>query len=801
MIRPRWYKVLADIWGNRVRSLLVIASIAVGLFAVGLIRSMQVYLSEDMPTSYASANPANIQIRVTAYPNDFVDTIARIPGIADAEGAALIDLRLKTAPNTYIPITINALPDIEKMLINRVTLVEGTFPPRDQELVLDVNKLGDTGARLGDLVEIKLPSGTVRSMRLVGVIRDQTVGSYTGGGGFFLASAQGYVTYDTLEWLEQPSRLNYLYATVSEGSYDPVHIQQMTEEVLQKFADNSYIILNSMGRTTGAHPNVTYLDAIGNVLVFLGLFVVFLSGFLITNTLSALLNQQMQQVGIMKTVGATRRQVSGIYMVLILVYSALALALAMPTSSQAAYALERWLSKAINFIPGDYRVAESAIWMQVGIAVLIPQLAGYLPILQGTRISIQEAISGSGQGQGSGEGVLFRWLTHLRALSRPMRISLRNTFRRRVRLVLTLLTLILGGAIFIGTFNVRASLDRYVDRLGKYFLADVNLVLSRTYRMSLVEQDLKGLEGVTTVEGWAAVRAVILLEDDKPGESIQLQGVPADSRLIEPIVLQGRWVQNGDRNSIVLSELFTEKFPGLKVGDTIRLKVNEDKTDWKVAGFFQFAGSSAGLIAYSNYDYLAELTHITGRASVYRVVGTGALTLEGQQELARRIEARLETLGYKVSDVRAGLTLKSNTARGLDILTTFLLIMALLMAVVGSIGLTGTMSLNVLERTREIGIMRAIGAHNGIIMRLVMVEGLIIGSISWLLGCLASYPIGKLLSDAISESIFGVPIEFSMTWTGVLIWLGVVLVLSVVASLLPARTAARLTIREVLAYE
>jgi putative ABC transport system permease protein len=111
------------------------------------------------------------------------------------------------------------------------------------------------------------------------------------------------------------------------------------------------------------------------------------------------------------------------------------------------------------------------------------------------------------------------------------------------------------------------------------------------------------------------------------------------------------------------------------------------------------------------------------------------------------------------------------------------------------------MGMNVLERTREIGIMRSIGAVDREIMRTIMVEGVVIGLISWFLGVLLSFPITYLLSTIVSLAIFNSPIEVHFTYLGFVIWLLVVLVLSALSSTLPARNAARLTIREVLAYE
>jgi len=154
-----------------------------------------------------------------------------------------------------------------------------------------------------------------------------------------------------------------------------------------------------------------------------------------------------------------------------------------------------------------------------------------------------------------------------------------------------------------------------------------------------------------------------------------------------------------------------------------------------------------------------------------------------------------------VSSVEAGLVTREDTSKAINILVIFLLIMALLTAFVGSIGLTGTMGMNVLERTREIGVMRAIGAVDFEIMKSVVIEGLIIGMITWILAIGLSFPISAVLLKIISQAMMGSSMDLSFTTQGVFIWLAVVIVLSFIASILPARNAARLTICEVLAYE
>jgi putative ABC transport system permease protein len=397
---------------------------------------------------------------------------------------------------------------------------------------------------------------------------------------------------------------------------------------------------------------------------------------------------------------------------------------------------------------------------------------------------------------------LDRQLEKIRGLSRPTLLSLRNTFRRKGRLFLTIFTLTLGGAIFIGTFNVQRSLTDYIDRIGRYFLADVTFSLAESARISEIETLIKAIPGVGHVEGWAATAGVLENPDGTAGESINLLAPPSDSDLVDPVVLEGRWIQPGDGAVVVVNERFREAYPDLQTGDLLKIKIAGKDEVLKVIGFFQLTGKSGGYLAYTTYEYLSSVIHQKNRANSFRVnSNTENMSIEQQKALGRTIEAALKSNGYKVAEVEAGRSLTATTADGLNILTGFLMLMAVLIAIVGSIGLTGTMSLNVLERTREIGILRAIGASDRAVMRLVMVEGLLIGMLSWFFGVILSFPIGNLMANAINLALFGAPAGVTITPMGVLLWLLVVTVLSVFASVGPARNATRLTIREVLAYE
>jgi len=111
------------------------------------------------------------------------------------------------------------------------------------------------------------------------------------------------------------------------------------------------------------------------------------------------------------------------------------------------------------------------------------------------------------------------------------------------------------------------------------------------------------------------------------------------------------------------------------------------------------------------------------------------------------------------------------------------------------------MSLNVIERKREFGIMRAIGASHGAIQWIVITEGVCVALLSWLLSVLAAAAPTKVIGDAVGSRLLKAPLAFTFVPSGPIIWLIIIVVIAALASYLPARNAAQVEVRELLAYE
>ncbi len=801
MLRPRWRKVFRDLWLNKSRTLLVVLSIAVGVFAVGTILNSRIALSTSLAQTYSATNPAHATILTIApFDEDLLRTVRNMRGVEAADARRSVTVRLQTGPNEWINTYLVAIPDFDEMEVSIVKPESGAWPPEGQEILLERSSLGRLKVNVGDTVTIKTPSGKNRQVKVAGLTHDMQGSLYVLGG-----LGYGHINVDMLEWLDEPPGFNEMHVRVAGNQDDPDHIKTVVDEVQDKIEDSGLTVLYTLIQDPDRSPVDYVIQAILAILGAVGLLSLILSGFLVVNTISAILTQQITQIGVMKTVGARTGQIVSMYLVMVFAFGMLALLVALPLGGVSAFYMSQFLAGLLNFDIVNFHIPPIALLVQVTIALVVPLVAGIFPILTGTRITVQEAISSQGLGKRHfGTNRLDRWLTGqgsrtlLRWFSRPTLISLRNTFRRKKRLALTLVTLILGSAVFITFASLQSSLRGTLDNMLAYYQYDVAVMFSRPYRVEQIARTLAQVPGVVDTEGLSYYTTRLVLPDGTNSANIIMFASKADTKVINPTIIAGRWLQPGDANAVVLDTLALRDDPDLQVGDEVTLKIEGKERVWQIVGLTQAANVTP--MAFARYETLSQMLGQTGRAD-YVMVITDQHSGAYQTEMSHIIEDHLAQAGYRVSIVAPAELDKQNIEGLFYIVSALLVIVAIVLAAVGGLGLMGTMSINVLERTREIGVMRAVGAATPAIFKIVLFEGIFIGTLSWLGGALVALPLSKLISDAVGQLLFSSPLDYAFSTGGTLGWLVFVTFLAIVASLLPALNAARLTVREVLAYE
>ena len=796
--RPRWRKVLRDLWGNKIRTFLVVLSIAVGVFAIGMINGTQTLLDEDLSIAYNSTKPASAQLFVSGFDADLIHTVRRMDEVADADARRTFDVQLQVGPDEWRTMNIIVFSDPEDVRTHLVDPWEGEWPPPDKTIVLERASLPYTNAEIGDSVTIEGEDGRLRELPIAGTAHDIFTNPVQ-----FTNQPNAYMSVETMEWLGFGDYFDEIHIIAAENALDKEHVTAVANTVQNKLERAGYMVFFTWIPEPGEHPASEVINPLLSILGILGVLALGASGFLVVNIINGLLAQHTEQIGIMKAVGARSGQIVSMYFVTVVMFGLLSLVIAVPLGALAAYGLTTYMASLINFDLAGFRFVPAVVITQIAVAVLTPVLAAAIPVIRGARLTVREAFSEYGLGKGQfGSHFLDRlveWVSgRLLKLSRPMRISMRNTIRRKARLFLTLTTLTLGGAIFIGVLSVHASLMATLDDALGYFNYDVEVDFDRAYRMEILEREAMKVPGVTAVESWLPRGARRIRPDETESENMFLVGTKAETEFIETTLLEGRWLLPDDTNAVVINSLVLKDEDDVVLGDTITLKIDEKEYEWEVVGIVQ--GVMTGPIMYVNQPYLAKQLHEVGRSG-WVLIKTDQQDAAYTAEMARNLKDHFASVGLQVGSTETIGEIRETIAFQFNIIVVLLAVMAILIAVVGGLGLMGTMSINVLERTRELGVMRAVGANDGAILRIVLVEGVVVGIVSWVVGGLLAMPMGKLLSNVVGVSLLESPLSYRFATTGALGWLLAVLVIASLASYLPARNASRYSIRETLAYE
>ena len=797
MMQPRWKKVIKDLSGNKVRTLLVILSITIGVFSVGTMVGTQILLMEELEKAYLQTAPSHAILFTDDVTTGFLQAVQTVDGVAqvDARKHETVLLHL----NAGEPIRLNLVSrfDYEQMKLHTLTPIAGQWPPTNQTIVIEQASLPYTDAAIGDVILVEGADGTLRELTVSGTAHDLLAEPVA-----FTEEPYGYINRETMAWLGYGYGLDELFVRVEGSQLDKTQIETVTDAVQFKLGNSGRIPYFAEILEPDVHPATEDVEPMILLLGILAFLSLFAGSFLIINIITSLLTQQTKQIGIMKAYGATRAQMTRMYLVGVALYSLLALLIAIPLTMLAAYGLTQFMADLINFDLSGFRILPQVVIIQIVVALLFPMLAAMVPIRRGTSITIKTAINAQGlenNGKRSWLNRAFKATSQLfLRRSRPMQIAFRNAIRRKARLALTVITLTLSSAIFIGVMSVHASLLGALDDALSYFAYDLTVEFVEGVPTTEVENLVLQNPEVVAVESWIKGDAQ-RLHDGQAGMAFSLLGLDSESETIRPQLENGRWLHPDDTNAIVLDSLVLSREPDLQLGDFISLKVDGLQSEWEVVGFSQAVLTEDG-VGYVNREYLAAKIGLNGKTTGINVISQNH-TAVSQFELDKSLRESFSEAGFTVAFSQSWTDIQDGIQFEFNLIVGMLLVMAVLLSLVGGLGLVGTISINVLERTREIGVMRALGASSWTIRRIVMVEGAFVAMISWFFGSVLAYPLGKMMSDAVGNEVLESALNYQFALNWVFGWLFIIIFIALFASFWPAWNASRLQVRETLAYE
>lgn len=798
------HKIWKDLWSNKSRTLQVVLIVAMGAFAVGMIITTRNLVIEGMRESWLASSPAMIAMATSdLIDEDTARDLSRIDGVTAVEGyaASRVEWRLNEEQD-WIAANITMRPDYEAQRFFLLDLLDGVWPAGG---TVAVGQGTDTvfGAAIGETVTVNV-DGRERDLSVVGLVGDPISQPPSFGG-----PAQFYVSRRTFEDLFGWRDFNFLFANAEEfNEADVTDLANTISDELEKQNIDTYGFMPPAGDRILDPSKHFFQDSIDGIFFVLGamaILALFLGLFLVYNTINAIISQQIDQIGVMKAIGANAWQILFIYLLYVLAFGLLALLIAVPLGAIGGWALVVFLMNSFNADPGSFQISSTAIWVQVAIAIFTPLLVALVPLISGSRTTVREAIST--YGLNIKPSFLDRMIARLKRVSRLLLLTVSNTFRHKGRVLLTQITLVLSGLIFMMVISVGDSATyTFSDVLFSILNSNINLIFDHPERNQRMETLAMQHPQVMAAEMWGFGNGTIHLQrvpesDDDPTATIF--GVVPDTTLYGYQMRKGQWLSAENDRSVVLNQELAQDIDA-DIGDWITIDQGvTGESDWQVIGLvFDPLLTNTALI--SRAALLREQNSVGRSSSIWVQLKQDDAATE--QIVVKELRQMFEENGIGVAP--GGVINSQDTSsevvqsinQQMDSIIVLLSTMAVLIGIVGSISLSGVLSLGVIERQREIGVLRAIGASTWAIGRLFIGEGLILGWLSWLIAFPLSLPAGRLMTEALSAAL-GTEIVYYYTPRGAIMWLLIITILSALASWLPARRATNISVRESLSYQ
>ncbi len=800
-----WHKAVRDFWHERARTVLVVLAIALGISAFAAVMSSYTILTRELDLGYLATNPASAVLRLDSIDDETVKAILQNPEVSDAEPRRTIRGQIKAGPVQWRNLMLFVVQDYGNIRVSTLVPERGAWPPANGEILIERDAFQVAKASVGDAVTVKTTNGVEQPLVISGSVHD--VGQ---------AQARmenivyGYINLATLVQLGEEPKLDQLNILVARNRLDEDHIRRVVGDVEQLIKSRGHEVWRIDIPAPGKHPHSDLTGILLLAMSSFGLFVLVLSGILVINLLTAMMASQVRQIGVMKAIGGTRWQIARIYFGQALFLGIAAVIVSVPLGIIGSRALCRYMAMFLNFDINSFAVP---FWVYLLVAVVglaAPLIAAAYPVWSGTAAPVRVALSDFGLSQTTfGASAFDRALTRIGGRLSLVAVAIRNSFRRRTRLVLTLLTLTAGGLFFLAALNVRASLVNTLDRMFAARKFDLMIGLANPYELEKIQTAISKTPGIKRAEGWFTTEASVTdpsASTEDPHTSglhggasdvnrFNVVALPADTQLLDLEIIEGRNLTPEDTDAIVINNALAGR-EKMRVGETVVLRMGPAETTWRVVGLSRESFSPA--VAYIPLSFIQQ--RHPGMVNNLRLLLDNSHP-DSIDDVKASLDRNLEAVGVRAR----GSATKAESRFGFDqhmlMIYVFLIVMSAIIGGVGGLGLMTTMSLNVFERRREMGVMRALGATPRTIWLMVVAEGVVIGLLSWIIAALLAWPISKVIGDFITKVLFRSGLDFTFEPLGLLIWIVVSISLSAAASFFPAWKASRVTVREALAYE
>lgn len=826
-------KVLRDFQASWGRTLTLVLVLALGATVFAATFGAYGVLSREIRRAYVETQPASATLELSDVSVETLQRVRARPDIAVATRRATLHGRFRTSSERpWGTALIFVADDFAHMPLAKLRHERGADNPASDTVLIERSALPVLGGDIGTTFELTLPGGPVQTVAVSGVVHEAALAPAHTHACVYL-----YVSPTLVAKLGAPTAFDEVRILVAEGADDVTSIERTAQQLGKWITDQGLGQVHQIRiPPPGKHPHQSQMTAVLSLLlVFAGL-VFFMSALLAAAMLGALLSRQVRELGVLKTLGATSSMLGRWYVVAMTLLAAAAVGLAWVPARLGVNAWSLAVSRLLNFDLQDDAVPTWVSAVTLGATLSIPLLVTLPGILRATRAPVTVTLQDFGLGRrGPSDGAGFgeRLGRRITASSRTLAYALRNVVRLRRKLALSVALFAASGGITIAAVSVADSWQAWSVRLRaeqvydlEVGLADIAMlddtailddratrddteIRDDTTNLDEARRRVAQLPSVDVVEAWLSIPtawaqpgalAVQRTYPDDAHGAFTLLAPPPGTSMLRVTVTDGEWLSPNDVDGLVLNQMVRGQ-AAIPIGARVTLAVEGEARSFRVVGKIEQVG--VGAMAYVNPSALTDGAALGARLRPHvEMVGVGArLRVKAKSAtdlagLVSDVESALSASHAKIEEIVPLGVYENAMVAHFEILVRALFALAALTALVGTLGLGSTVAVSVIERTRELGVIRAMGGSAAQVRNLVLTEGAIVGGVSLIFAVGLGISLAWGLGSVIGRMSFALSLPLTPSVAAIGAWALTVVCLSALASLLPARRAARITVRE-----
>lgn len=620
MIRTRIRKILRDVWARKARTALVSISILIGVFGVvTLIGSGDILIRQLREDIQADELPM-ARVFLQASPDaaaddnlgpDMLDPVRNpqtVPGFEDKPTPTRVEAQLFSEVQWHLPEDDTFIDDFvmaysepfEDLQLEPVRLLAeggGRWPTDGaNEIVVERRLAEKYDLGLGDTVTFRIFAEATRQRdaegrtiipeeewEIVGIAFHPYQPISVGG----QQIQQSRVFYSTLSNAQRLSGGNAYTAILAR--YDTYETYQDNKEALEGLivAATPYAIFFNFSEDPDESQIITNTEQFILVINILALVAVTVAGFLVTNVINTIIAEQRGQIGVMKSLGATRQDNVFMYGGIALTYGVIGLIPGVLLGIPAASYIARVLGEFAGAYIDGFRVSITGVIVGIAMGVLVPAIAAVIPVYNGTRVTILEAMTDLGISGQYGRGPIARLIASL-PIPINVKQALANISLKKVRLALTVITLTLAVGAFMGVSALFISISDTVQGLFDTFQFEIQFIPQESLDFDQTEAlllDNFGDEIEAIYPGsFLAVRMDDYVDEQFGFDQVFVLGYdPADSAIVPEITDGREFSDDITANEVVITQVLSDALDK-GVGDTVEVRAAGKVEDFTIVG-------------------------------------------------------------------------------------------------------------------------------------------------------------------------------------------------------------------------